>query len=1399
MKDRQGQLVASLETRIRLFTEDGDRSAVLDPSALEEAELLWSEVRPAEGIELGVFHVLGWMHWHRYVLKQADSSQDESDDLLKALNFFQTVNSVDPSLVPESVRQAFAKVASDEPAVTEGAADESLALFRRAQELASQYQNTFDLETIGAAIGLLQRALESIRPHHPNRSTFLLTLSGFFLMRYTQTESINDLNWSIDANREGMDSARAHDATLASNFAGLGFSLRIRFLRTGKMADLEDAVTAGLQAVQVSSPHDPNRGRWLCQLGDAYRLRFERSSRIEDLNDSVDAYARAAADTPATHPDRAEFLSMSARALGSRFSQSGDMADLERGIVAAREALSSAAPPDARRSGYLALMGAGLQVRFRQSGVIADLNEAIELHRTAARTALPEDNERSSYSLQLAAALLTRAKWNGELADVQEALVAIEAVRTVTIAGSPDRLICLRRLAEAWQCRFELSDALPDIDKAAEAARLALELAPEGHPERAALLSLLAGLLRDRFGRSGEISDIDDAIEAIRAAVTAVPSGHQASADYLSKLGIALATRFARTAVMADLQEAIAAAQAAVTSTPPTDPGLPACLSALGNMLETRFYWTGELPDIDQAVEMSRQALNTRSLTPPVRGMYLSNLGIKLGTLYSRTGDRAYLEESVKVLREAVIAIPTDHPARPKYLSNLAHAIEERFSKDWDPADLDEAINIYRSAADATPEKHPLRPVYLTGLGSALLARSERVGSVGDIEEAIAVTRIAADSLPLDDPRRARALVTFAGALLSKSQASEHESDLNEEINACRAAVTATPSDHPYRSVALAQLGNALAHRHNRSAQAADLDEVLACWREAVNHTKDPADRLQAAVRWGRAAAFAGLHEEAFEGFRIAVASLPSLVWRGLDRAVQEERLEDLTGMITAAAALAIEAGHLTEAVELLEQGRSVMWNQALHTRSDLSRLAEIDPNLARELEESAAVLNQGIVLPPAADSNSGTIGLYADSESGAAKTRYRRANEQWERLVARTRQVPGFEQFLLPTPFRDLKKAAADGPVIMINVSQYRCDALIITTAGVQLIPLPDMTYDETGQRFNAMLEALSQATLRPLMFGAANDTVTSVLNWLWRTVVDPVRHALAKSCAEYGQITGKDELPRVWWCPTGPAAVFPFHAAIAPDGTCALEHMISSYTPTLQALLRSRVPRTNADFSHSRLLAVGMPETPGMSPLPNVKAELQTLAQHIPIDLKILPPEATTARVLEEITAHPLVHLSCHGNGEQKISKENAGDNRLTVLDSVVKQVGRSDAVPPAFHLVDGPLTLMRIADLDVRGELAYLSACNTATPSGRLADEAVHLASAMQFAGYRHVIGSLWWLSDELAPQVANTVYSVLANHGRDPNASAIALHAASCELRTKFSSQPARWAGYIHLGP
>ena len=96
----------------------------------------------------------------------------------------------------------------------------------------------------------------------------------------------------------------------------------------------------------------------------------------------------------------------------------------------------------------------------------------------------------------------------------------------------------------------------------------------------------------------------------------------------------------------------------------------------------------------------------------------------------------------------------------------------------------------------------------------------------------------------------------------------------------------------------------------------------------------------------------------------------------------------------------------------------------------------------------------------------------------------------------------------------------------------------------------------------------------------------------------------------------------------------------------------------------------------------------------------------------------------------------------------------------------------------------------------QLADLSACDTALSANtQLIDEAIHLASGFQLAGYPHVIGTLRAVDDHVAVTITDAFYAAFTN---ESNSAATALHEAVCVARRDFRGTPSRWASHIHVG-
>jgi hypothetical protein len=676
------------------------------------------------------------------------------------------------------------------------------------------------------------------------------------------------------------------------------------------------------------------------------------------------------------------------------------------------------------------------------------------------------------------------------------------------------------------------------------------------------------------------------------------------------------------------------------------------------------------------------------------------------------------------------------------YLANLGAFLVSRFERAGNPSDLDTAIEASQRAVDFTPSGHAQLAMYMSNLGAAHHARFVLAGELADLDAAIRIGKHAIDRTSPGDPNL---------------------------------------------TMSWWNLGNSHFARFERAANPADLTSAIRCWQHASQLTTGrPSFRLAAARRWGAAAAAGGRLHEAAEGYQVAVGLLPIVAWHGLDRTTREEQLEQAAGLVAEAVACAVLNGSADRAVELLEQGRLVLWTQALNLRSDLEHLAAKHRGLAERLDGIRKILDTPLPLATMSAPGSPGARTAADQKrrrQDAIDLRRRKARE-WDETLAEVRREKGFERFLAAIPYADLR-AATSGPVVIVNANDHGSHALIVTAGGehAQNLDLPQLTAEAVGSHASAFLQALGG--LGPAGgfadFQAQGNAIFDVLAWLWDAVAEPVLLALGHAAMP----TDNDAWPRVWWCPIGPLAVLPIHAAGRyPRGSASgtiddsvLERVVSSYTPSLTTLARAQRLGLPDEV---RQLSVGMPTTPGLARLPAVPGELAVLYRRFPPEhghQQLAGPQAVRADVLAAINTHSWLHIACH-------AAQNDIDPSLS-----------------GFALWDGTLTVADLASSPAghRG-LAFLSACETATGSVRHLDEAIHLAAAMQFLGYQHVIATMWTIADRPTADLAENVYATLTHGGTsDDSRAAYALHHAVRNLRQKYPAMPQIWAPYIHIGP
>ena len=263
---------------------------------------------------------------------------------------------------------------------------------------------------------------------------------------------------------------------------------------------------------------------------------------------------------------------------------------------------------------------------------------------------------------------------------------------------------------------------------------------------------------------------------------------------------------------------------------------------------------------------------------------------------------------------------------------------------------------------------------------------------------------------------------------------------------------------------------------------------------------------------------------------------------------------------------------------------------------------------------------------------------------------------------------------------------------------------------------------------------------------------------------------------------------LPHIWWCATGPLAFLPIHAATSKTGPTLSDFAISSYIPNVRALAE-RV-NSQLDKKKTALFMISQPATPNLSPIPGTTKEVLAIEQLFKNhNVKVLCLEGEAATVNQGITnmgTHSCIHFACHAHQDTQ------------------------EPLKSKFMLHDGGLELSEIIKKQLVGaDLAYLSACQTSTGDEKLSEEAVHLAAGMLAAGYRGVIATMWSISDEHGPQVAEDFYARLISQNLglkrlsgslsiDDSDAACALHYSTQKLRKQLGDSALDWIPYVHFG-
>ncbi|OUC97050.1 CHAT domain-containing tetratricopeptide repeat protein [Streptosporangium minutum] len=1150
-----------------------------------------------------------------------------------------------------------------------------------------------------------------------------------------------------------------------------------------ELIDIPDIDAAGLAVilahdrVTATAPDDPELVDLLTNLAAACRRYWELTGELDILRDAV-RRLRAAVDL---EPDAPQLLANLGLTLSDLASCTDDLATVDEALETIERAERA---EGAESADVLATLGAAFMILGRHVGDADAVGRSVRLLRGALDAPDASPIVRPQLLNNLSLGMSRLAELTG---DAGLAAESVDPARQALALTSPDDPILPMRhanLAVVLKTAFESTGEVGALAEAVEEARRSVTTSSADHPARPRRLLFLARALMRLYERDIRREVIDEAVDRAQEALdTASKADGVSQAPYLLAVADALWFRYEATGDRDDLWKATELFRAVLEQ---AEPGGDFHYEALHHLCSILLMLADDvsvdLAIVQEAVTAAETMVSGSHPGSYDRAVGLSNSGSALYSLYRRTGDRATLTRAIQVLQQAAEAnrklladTQLSRDNRVKQLSGLSGVLITVYQVTGDTQAIGEAVRRAREAVDLLGAGHRDHALAVGNLAACASSLAGLTGEREQVEDAALLGLATLADLPEGFHRRSW-LAGSVGEAFSTLYGITRDPSHQREAVRCLRMARELASDGPSAPYWMSNLATALI----TDRSPVDLDEGVALLDAALERVSDedplrPALQVNLAtallVRGGRdaergerlameavlnggtparetvtlawlagsRAVKRGEWPRALAAFTAGVAALPRAGARALVREDQEGGLAKAQGMASMAAACALHLGEADTALELLEAGRGILLGQGLENRADVSRLRRIRPDLADRFEALRA---------PAGP---------AEIETAARIAARHGRDHDWAALLAEIRAVGGETDFLKPPDAETVPELGRHGPVVLLNATVVGCAAILATERGVSAVNLPDLHFSDVQTHATV----LRDSTLNGRMDDRA---ISGMLEWLWETAAAPVLNALDLASPE----------SRLWWCPTGLLTFLPIHAAgrhTRGDGTAVMDRCVSSYIPTLRSLrhLRDR-PRPRAEAP--RPLAVGLSD----AGLKRQRAELDELRRTLGARL-LHDTDATRENVLKALGSHDWIHCAGHATTDLR----RPSSSGLVVHDGVV--------------------TVTDLAELDLRhGELAYLSACSTTQNAPNLADEALHITGALQLAGYRHVIGTLWPIYDEVAARVAGGFYAARPpGGGADAGWAAGALHRIVKKWRDAWPDHPSRWAAFIHVGP
>jgi CHAT domain-containing protein len=779
--------------------------------------------------------------------------------------------------------------------------------------------------------------------------------------------------------------------------------------------------------------------------------------------------------------------------------------------------------------------------------------------------------------------------------------------------------------------------------------------------------------------------------------------------------------------------------------------------------------------------EYTEVVISRLRLDDGLRLSFASTFAIQNRIRFNEYGLEESLEEAKSYgsyVSQLVNASSPSSLAGSAELPSWSEAVQVTYSV----TDIQQKIEHFENLLSITPPGTERHKECLDYLKNWYESKFRLTNNISDIEESIKYTRLSLDATHVSDPWRFSSLNSLCSILLFAFIKTRRTSYLDESITIGYDILECKAPQVVHFDI-IQKLVSSLLAREQLLGRIEDRLEVIRLISVAINNEygREP-DRFKLSCEWAIVARSAH-HPTTLPAYKSAMSLMQMSLSFAPTVSVQHTRFvamgSNCQTMPLDYASYQIHLGQFEEAVETLEQGRALLWSEMRGLRTPVFQLIGEDSPLAKKF----ARINQELETLTIAATPSGRPevedGVHQCKDGtdpfGRLLIKRKKLVEERDALISQIQSQPGLEGFLGAPSFTTLRSAASRGPVIIINHCEWRSDIMIIFHNSLPCAIPTAKTFFTSAKKLQ---DELVEARKKGLDSVEYQDALSSVLKGLYELVGEPVIRRL--------RVLGIPEQSRIWWCPTSVFCSLPLHAmGPIPSGGTRDQYFsdlyIPSYTPSLSALIESRQANLQKQIpKRPSLLLVAQPD----DLLPGVHGEIKVIQRALQTRVTVtglVSAEATPSSVLEGLQGSQFVHFACHGVLETgkpfDASLELHGGSRLTLLDII-----RS-----------------RLPD----AEFAFLSCCHAAEiTEDSVADEALHLAAAMQYCGFRSVVGTMWEMADVDGRDLAKSFYkSLFSSQETDVpyyERSARALRDATQRLREKRGITLERWVNFVHYG-